>query len=294
MLRAHTFPRAFTMKFNQLNSIICTEVETLLDHFAASSGNSIEGKPLVLHTCANIFITYFCSKNFDLNHQAFTNMIQNFDKVFYEVNQGYAADFMPFLMPLHQRNMGRMAHWSHKIREFVDENIIQNRFTSWNGLIPEEDYVDCLINHIKTDSEPKMSWDTAMFALEDIIGGHSAVGNLLVKIFGFLATRPHVQKMAQQEIDKVETSGNTVGLEHRGSMPYTEAIIMEAIRLIASPIIPHVANQDSSIAGSYDYHNFGFYKILKYYLSVPINWEKLNLYFLRFQATKWKKTPSSS
>uniref|UniRef100_A0A182SAB4 Cytochrome P450 n=1 Tax=Anopheles maculatus TaxID=74869 RepID=A0A182SAB4_9DIPT len=32
-------------------------------------------------------------------------------------------------------------------------------------------------------------------------------------------------------------------------MPYTEATIMEALRLIASPIVPHVANQDSQIGG---------------------------------------------
>lgn len=249
MLKAHTFPHAFTTKYSQLNSIISTELETLMDHFSEKSGISVEAKPLFLHTCANIFMTYFCSKNFDLEHEAFTDMIRNFDKVFYEVNQGYAADFMPFLMPLHQRNMARMSNWSHKIREFIEESIIGDRFTNWKTEIPEEDYVDCLINHIKTDSEPKMSWDTGLFALEDIIGGHSAVGNFLVKIFGFLVTRLHVQQRAQQEIDQVEIYGNTVGLELRKSMPYTEAIIWEAIRIIASPIVPHVASQDSSIGG---------------------------------------------
>jgi len=176
-------------------------------------------------------------------------MIDNFDKVFYEVNQGYAADFMPFLMPLHQRNMTRMANWSHEIRKFMEKNIIGDRLASWRSVIPEEDYVDCLINHVKTDGEPKLTWDMAMFALEDIVGGHSAVGNLLVKILGYLVTRPHVQKIAQMEIDGIEVPGKFVGLENRGNMPYTEAIILEAIRLIASPIVPHVANQDSSIAG---------------------------------------------
>lgn len=131
----------------------------------------------------------------------------------------------------------------------MEKNIIGDRLTSWRSVIPEEDYVDCLINHIKTDAEPTMTWDMAIFALEDIVGGHSAVGNLLVKILAYLATRPHVQKIAQMEIDGIETTGNFVGLENRGSMPYTEAIILEAIRLIASPIVPHVANQDSSIAG---------------------------------------------
>ncbi|XP_015602752.1 cytochrome P450 307a1 [Cephus cinctus] len=249
MLRAHTFPRAFTAKYNQLNSIIGNEVEHLTHHLLSQTGRTVEAKPLILYTCANIFTSYFCSRRFDLDYLPFRQMIKNFDKVFYEVNQGYAADFMPFLMPLHQRNMSRMADWSHKIREFVDEHIIRDRFDSWSEVIPENDYVDCLINHIRTNAEPKISWDMALFALEDIVGGHSAVGNLLVKVLGFLATRINVQKIAQQEIDLVNIEGTTVGLEHRVSMPYTEAIILEAIRLIASPIVPHVANQDSSIAG---------------------------------------------
>jgi len=142
-----------------------------------------------------------------------------------------------------------MATWTHKIREFMEKNVIEDRATSWKSVIPEVDYIDCLINHIKTDAEPKMTWDMIMFALEDIVGGHSAVGNFLVKILGFLATRPHIQKTAQMEIDGIETTSKFIGLENRGNMPYTEAIILEGIRLIASPIVPHVANQDSSIAG---------------------------------------------
>lgn len=249
MLRAHTFPRAFTTRYNQLNGIIGTELESLLDYLSNTAGASLHAKPLIMHTCANIFLEYFSSRSFGLENSAFRQMIENFDKVFYEVNQGYAADFMPFLMPLHQKNMTRMANWSHEVRKFVEKNIIGDRLANWKSVLPEEDYVDCLINHIKTDAEPKMTWNTAMFALEDILGGHSAVGNLLIKILGYLVTRPHVQKAAQMEIDRVETSGRYVGLENRGSMPYTESIILEAIRLIASPIVPHVANQDSSIAG---------------------------------------------
>lgn len=89
--------------------------------------------------------------------------------------------------------------------------------------------------------------------MEDIIGGHTAIGNLLVKVLGFLATRPDVQKLAQKEIDSLGIGGIFVGLESRRSLPYVEAIILETIRIIASPIVPHVANQDSSIAGKFQY-----------------------------------------
>lgn len=253
MLRAHTFPRAFSTRYNELNGIIGDELSLLINHLDSLSNVNVHVKPLILHSCANIFITYLCSKNFHLEHDGFRYMVENFDKVFFEVNQGYAADFLPFLMPLHHRNMTRMAHWSHEIRKFVIKDIISDRVNAWNGIVPEKDYLDCLINHVKSGAEPEMSWNTALFVMEDIIGGHTAIGNLLVKVLGFLATRPDVQKLAQKEIDSLGIAGIFVGLENRRSLPYVEAIILETIRIIASPIVPHVANQDSSIAGKFQY-----------------------------------------
>lgn len=70
-----------------------------------------------------------------------------------------------------------------------------------------------------------------------------------MKVFGYLATRKNIQIAAQNEIDAVDIAGKTVGLEHRKAMPYTEAILLETIRIIASPIVPHVASRDSSVAG---------------------------------------------
>lgn len=112
------------------------------------------------------------------------------------------------------------------------------------------DYVESLIEHVNQNSEPKMEWETALFALEDIIGGHSAVGNFLMKVFGFIGSLPVVQRRMQEEIDATLASKPVavgIDLADRSRMPYTEAVIMEAIRLIASPIVPHVASKDSTI-----------------------------------------------
>ncbi|XP_015110840.1 cytochrome P450 307a1 [Diachasma alloeum] len=251
MLRVHAFPRALTAKYNQLNSLIAKELECLLGHIdtEASASVKVAVKPAILKTCANIFTNYFTSRRFSNDDEEFQGMVEAFDNVFWEVNQGYAADFMPFLMPLHARNLRRAAQWAQTIRKFVVTRLIEDRRSSWSQVIPEKDYVDCLINHVQTNAEPMMSWNTALFALEDILGGHAAIGNFVVKILGYLAPRRHVQETAQKEIDSVEGVGNVVGLEYRRSMPYTEAILLESIRLIASPIVPHVANRDSSVAG---------------------------------------------
>lgn len=130
-----------------------------------------------------------------------------------------------------------------------------DRFDNWRPGDAQNDYIDSLVEYVRGEGSPALSWDMALFALEDILGGHSAIGNLMVKVLGFVADREDVQKLMQQEIDNAlgsEGDSRRPGLTDRVQMPYTEAVILEAIRLIASPIVPHVANKDSSIAGKYN------------------------------------------
>lgn len=256
MLRAHTFPRAFTSRFHHLDSIIGRELSAVKQELSEIS-QPTQIKPLLMPACANIFTSYFCSKRFDLHDPSFTKMVRNFDEVFYEINQGYAADFIPWLMPLHSRLLAQMSEWSHEIRGFVVSSIIGDRADSWSEGQEQVDYVDALVDYIHSEQQPAMSWNTALFALEDIIGGHSAVGNFIIKILGFIATKPEVQKRIQEEVDSVTMGARDVTLADRPIMPYTEAVIMEVIRLIASPIVPHVATQDSSVDGK----NIFLYKI---------------------------------
>lgn len=255
MLVQHSFPRNFSLRFNQLNDIITDQMQSTITDVKTkiAVNQTVAIKPIILQSCANIFTQYFCSRSFSMADKGFQQMIYNFDKIFYEVNQGYLADFLPFLLPLfHSRNLKRMENWSHEIRQFILENIIENRIEMWTGSDEPSDYVDSLVDHVTQNYEPKMEWETALFALEDIIGGHSAVGNFLVKVFGYVVQNQHVLKKIQQEVDETinyKESNSTIELSDRNQMPYTEAVIMEALRMIASPIVPHVANQNSTIGG---------------------------------------------
>lgn len=255
MLRVHTFPRTFTTIFQNLDEIIIREVSAFTKRIEACQKESLEVKPYILYTCANVFTNHFCSRNFSKNESDFIDMINNFDEIFYEVNQGYAADFLPFLLPLHKNRLAQMSKCAHKIREFIETRIIEDRFESFTTDSKPGDYVESLIHHVKSSEGSQMSWDTALFALEDIIGGHSAVGNLVAKILGYLVQLPDVQKKLQEEVDDVtreeDGSYRNVTMKDRNAMPYTEGVVLEAIRMIASPIVPRVANQDSSVAGEF-------------------------------------------
>lgn len=248
MLKAYTFPRAFTNKFISLENLISSQTNDILSNL--NTPEDIDLKPIILSHCANIFTNHFCSKNFQSTSKTFTEMVDNFDEIFYEVNQGYAADFLPFLIPLHKKNLKRVNGLTHKIRDFILTEVIEDRYEKYNVQSDPTDYVDSLIRHVKSGETAEFSWDTALFALEDIIGGHSAVGNFLLKLFAFLVREPEVQRRIQAEIDEIVGDERDLTIADRPNMPYTEAAIFEAIRLIASPIVPRVANQDSSINGN--------------------------------------------
>lgn len=257
MLTQHSFPRNYSVRYQHLNEIITNQMQMMLSDIKMEQANrsSIEIKPVILDACANIFTQYYCSRGFASSDPQFKRMIRNFDQIFWEVNQGYAADFLPFLLPFHSKNLKRMEICTHEIRQFILENIIEDRREHWaDSDDGHNDYVESLIGHVQQNLEPKMEWETALFALEDILGGHSATGNFLVKVFGFLGQYVEVQRKIQNEIDDTlakKNTGNTFSIEltDRNQMPYTEAVIMESLRLIASPIVPHVASQDSTIGG---------------------------------------------
>lgn len=255
MLVQHSFPRNFSIRFTQLNEIVNDQMAVMLNGIGQEQtvNACVAIKPLVLRTCANVFTQYFCSRSFGADDVGFNKMISNFDKIFFEVNQGYLADFVPVLLPIfHSRNLRQMQTWSHEIRNFILDNMIEERKESWCGSNEQTDYVDSLINHVTQNLEPKMEWETALFALEDIIGGHSAVGNFMVKVFGYVVQNPIVQQGIFDEVERTLAAVNgksTIELSDRPNMPYTEAVIMESLRLISSPIVPHVANQDSTLGG---------------------------------------------
>lgn len=90
--------------------------------------------------------------------------------------------------------------------------------------------------------------------MEDIIGGHAAVSNFVCKTLAFVANDKEIQKNIQSEVDNLlnERNEKSVLIGDRNKLIYTEATIMESLRIITSPIVPHVASQDSSIDGEFD------------------------------------------
>ena len=93
-----------------------------------------------------------------------------------------------------------------------------------------------------------MSLDHALYAIEDILGGHCAVANFAIRALIDIATRPRVQTEVRAEIQSV-LGGDDFSLADKKSLTYLQATFYETVRHTCSAIVPHVANRNTSIAG---------------------------------------------
>lgn len=144
--------------------------------------------------------------------------------------------------------MKRLASWSTNIRSFILSRIIDQRERGLNLEEPERDFTDALLRSLAQD--PEVNRNTIIFMLEDFLGGHSAIGNLVMLILGYVVLYPEIGERVQKEVDSVTDNGSRkVTLFDIDKMPYTVSTIYEVLRYSSSPIVPHVATNDVAISG---------------------------------------------
>ncbi|XP_067009253.2 cytochrome P450 307a1 [Anabrus simplex] len=258
--RLYCSPRSASSHYDVLDAVGTAEVGEFIRELARSStpGQPYHVKPLIQLACANMFTRYMCSARFPYGDPGFRQIVRIFDEIFWEINQGYAVDFLPWLKPAYSSHMRKISRWAADIRQFILARIIAEHRRRSAELATEldadasndepRDFTDALLRHLETD--PNLNWEHIVFELEDFLGGHSAIGNLTMLTLAAAVRYPHVASRIQQEVDHVTEGGaRPLSMFDKPNMPYTEATILETLRTASSPIVPHVATQDTDIAG---------------------------------------------
>ena len=133
ILQKFTFPHAHSDLGSTLDRLCIEECQQLIQFLnkeieKSAKGHLVDLKPLVAKACANIFNRYFCSvQRCEYDDEAFGDYCNSFDEVFWEVNNGRAVDFLPWLMPFfkYSEPMNKMRVASKTVRNYVEENIIE-------------------------------------------------------------------------------------------------------------------------------------------------------------------------
>lgn len=250
LARRHCSPRDASSYFSKMSDVGCIEMQEFMDTLSKRIvlGEEVEIKQTIQQTCANMFSQYMCSVRFDYDDVEFQKIVWWFDEIFWEINQGYAVDFMPWLAPFYKKHLQKVTNWSTGIRKFILERVINDRERNIDLEEPERDFTDALLKSLAEDKN--VSRDTIIFMLEDFLGGHSAVGNLVMLSIAYVLRNPEVGVKIQEEVDRITEGGKRcVNFMDMEIMPYTMATIYETLRYCSSPIVPHVATEDSVVSG---------------------------------------------
>ncbi|XP_049884183.1 cytochrome P450 307a1 [Pectinophora gossypiella] len=251
LARRHCGPKQHTDSYARIGSVATFEsIELIqtLKHITRQSDAAINLKPFLMSSAMNMFSHYMCNVRFDPDTDLeFRKVVDHFDEIFWEINQGYLVDFLPWLAPFYKKHMDKLANWSHDIRSFILSRIVEQRETNLDTEGPEKDFLDGLLRVLRDD--PTVDRNTIIFMLEDFLGGHSSVGNLVMLCLTAVARDPEVGKKIRSEIEGVTKGKRAISLLDKPSLPYTEATVLECLRYASSPIVPHVATENAAVAG---------------------------------------------
>ncbi|XP_013776304.1 cytochrome P450 307a1-like [Limulus polyphemus] len=240
-------PKATSLGINRMNAFITNELQELVSALTTVRNQLIEPRPFLLAATANIFYQYLCSKRFDPKDPTFQRMIKIYDVVFKEIFQGFAIDFMPWLKIVYERRL-------KELRNKADEvtNLTATIFDEHEKTLDVEnsrDLVDMFLKLIKEDEGCKLSREDAEVTMDDLCGGHSVLGNLWLWGLYLVAGHPEVKEKILKEVSRVTGNQRHPCLKDKPALPYTEAVTLEVLRVVSSPIIPHVASKATSIQG---------------------------------------------
>ncbi|XP_037092144.1 cytochrome P450 307a1-like [Pollicipes pollicipes] len=271
--------RPGTDVFQMLNDSILSELTSVEKMLRETRGRPMAFKPFIQTVSCNIFSDYLCSFKFDMHDPEYQKLVRNFDEIFWDINQGYAMDFIEWLKIFRMGALRNLQQLSSSIRQFINDRIVSHHKKTIDYDSPR-DFVDMLLRRMNTQEgeHEQISETTALYELEDFLGGHSAVGNIIMQTITQIARNPDVMVKIQEELDE-RIGDRQLCLEDRPSLPYTESTMYEALRVCSSPIVPHVASRDSTIGG-YDVHQGAIVFINNYELNMsPQLWsepEKFN------------------
>uniref|UniRef100_A0A8B9SEK4 Cytochrome P450 1A n=1 Tax=Apteryx owenii TaxID=8824 RepID=A0A8B9SEK4_APTOW len=183
---------------------------------------------------ANVICAMCFGRRYDHNDQELLSIV-NVGEQFGDVAaNGNPADFIPVLQYLPSRSMNLFKDFNKRFIRF-QQNIVKEHYETFDK-----------VRACKTLTAPGLSSHSLPFCFDTIT---TALSWSLM----YLVTYPDIQKRIQEELDQTIGRERTPRLSDRGTLPYTEAFILEVFRhsSFLPFTIPHSTTRDTVLNGYY-------------------------------------------
>ncbi|XP_009695122.1 PREDICTED: cytochrome P450 1A4-like [Cariama cristata] len=206
---------------------------------------------------ANVICAICFGKRYDHNDQELLSVVGLNNEFGDVTGSGNPSDFIPVLRYLPSHTMQLFKDINRRFNSLV-ENIVQEHYSSFDKE-HIRDITDSLIEHCQEksageDAHVPLSNEMIIGIVGDLFGaGFDTVATALSWSLMYVALYPDIQKRIQEELDQTIGRERKPRLSDRGTLPYTEAFILEMFRhsSFLPFTIPHSTTKATALNGYY-------------------------------------------
>ncbi|POI23237.1 hypothetical protein CIB84_013014, partial [Bambusicola thoracicus] len=183
---------------------------------------------------ANVICAICFGKRYDHDDQELLSVVNTVDEFGDVTAAGNPADFIPLLRYLPNRNMDLFLDFNKRFMKLL-QTAVEEHYQTFdkNNIRDVTDSLieQCMEKKAEANGATQIPNEKIINLVNDIFGaGFDTVTTALSWSLMYLVTYPHIQKKIQAELDQTIGRERTPRLSDRGTLPYTEAFILEMFR----------------------------------------------------------------
>ncbi len=201
---------------------------------------------ILIQSVINTMWTMVAGKRITLGDSKISQLLDTWSETFQHTMKT-GLTFLPWLKYMAPGLSGYTAYKNAclDITKYIEAEFMDHKKTFSEGT--HRDLIDA---YIEESSQDPLKWKNSVATVVELfIAGSDTTAVSITWILFYLSVNPEIQAKLQEEIDEIVGENGEISLDHKSSMTYTAAVILEGLRMSSvGPIgVPHQLLDDLEI-----------------------------------------------